>query len=191
MPLNRLLVIALLFCPVAAFASDEHDHDKHTHEDHAESEEHHDHDEHAHDDHGDDDSDHVTRVDGLEILHAWAQATDDHHGRVFMEIANESDVDLILLGGDTEIGGDVVVKAMSYSGGAKAVEIGTFPIKAGTEVDLTPDGLFLEIADLEMHLEEGTSFEMHIDVDPIGEVEIVVEVEAEDASNHSHAGHNH
>ena len=81
--------------------------------------------------------------------------------------------------------------AISYSDGGKPVDIGSFPLKARAEIDLTPDGLFLHVADLSQHLDEGMSFDMHIDIDPIGEVEIVVEVEAADAATHSHAGHNH
>ena len=181
---------------------DHEDHDEHG-EDHAETDhDDHDHDNHADDDHEDHDhedhaeaedefSDHVTRVDGVEILHAWAQATESSVARVFMEITNEGETDLTLVGGDTEIGGPVTVMAMDYSDGAKAVDIGSFPLKAGAEIDLTPDGLFLEIADLDMHLDEGASFEMHVELDPMGEIEVVVEVEAEDARTHSHAGHNH
>ncbi len=185
MQLFTKLVFLTLLVPTLGFASgDDHDHSEHGHEEHG-------HDDHAHDDYGDDDSDHVTRVDGIEILHAWAQATEGSTGRVFMEITNEGDQDVTLLGGDTDIGGAVTLMAMSYSDGAKAVDIGSFPLKAGAEIDLTPDGLFFEIADLAIHLDQGASFEMHVDLDPIGEIEVVVEVEAEDAGNHSHAGHNH
>lgn len=192
MAVSRLVLILCLFVPAAVWASDDdHDHDDHGHEDHAEA---HDHDDHAHEDHaakGDDHSDHVTRIEGLEILHAWAQATEGDEARIFMEIANEGDTDLTITGGDTEIGGAVTLMAISYSDGGKPVDIGTYPLKAGAEIDLTPDGLFLHVADLSQHLDQGMSFGMHIDIDPIGEVEIVVEVEAADASTHSHAGHNH
>ena len=184
MSLKRIVLIALLSFPSIVLASDDdHGHGSHSHEN---SEHHADGDAH----HGSDD-DHVARVDGIEILHAWTQATESGEARVFMEISNESDGDVTLLGGDTGIGDRVTVRAMDYTGGAKPVDVGSFPIKAGSEVDLTPDGLFLEIAELDMHLEQGTSFEMHVEFDPIGEIEVVVEVEAKNASNHSHAGHNH
>ncbi|MEL7105584.1 MAG: copper chaperone PCu(A)C [Pseudomonadota bacterium] len=182
MALSRLILILLLLAWGAAWASDD-DHGDHDHDDHFQAD--------AHDDHADDDGDHVTRVDGLEILHAWAQATEGDEARIFMEIANEGDADLTIMGGDTDIGGAVTVMAISYSDGGKPVDIGTFPLKAGAEIDLTPDGLFLHVSDLSQHLDQGMSFDMHVDIDPIGEVEIVVEVEAADAATHSHAGHNH
>lgn len=188
MAMSRLFLILLLFVPNAALAADDdHDH-AHDHEEHAHDEHDHDHDDVAE---ADDHSDHVTRVDGLEILHAWAQATEGSEARIFMEIANEGDTDLTIRGGDTDIGGAVSVMAISYADGGKPVDIGTFPLEAGAEIDLTPDGLFLHVADLGQHLEQGMSFDMHVDIDPIGEVEIVVEVEAADATIHSHAGHNH
>ena len=133
----------------------------------------------------------MARTDGIEILHAWTRATDASEARIYMEISNERDTDVTLLGGDAVVGGAVTVRAMSYTDGAKPVDIGSFPLKAGSEIDLAPDGLFLEIADLDRALEEGTSFPMHVKLDPIGEIEVIVEVEAEDAGNHSHAGHNH
>lgn len=191
----RFLMILVCTAPMAVWATDDDHHDHGDHDDHAEDHaEHDDHEHHDHEGHAeaeDEFSDHVTRVDGIEILHAWAQATEGTTGRVFMEIANESAQSVTILGGDTDIGRAVTLMAMDYSDGAKAVDIGSFPLKAGAEIDLTPDGLFLEIADLAMHLDQGASFKMHIDLDPVGEIEVIVEVEAENASNHSHAGHNH
>ncbi|MEO1238160.1 MAG: copper chaperone PCu(A)C [Pseudomonadota bacterium] len=176
MAVTRLTLIFCLWLPAAAIAGED-GHETHDHQDHATKR--------------DDHADHVTRIDGLEILHAWAQATEGDEARIFMEIANEGDTDLTITGGATEIGGTVTLMAINYSDGGTPVDIGSFPLKAGEEIDLTPGGLFFSVADLAQHLDQGMSFDMHLIVDPIGEVDIVVEVEAADAATHSHAGHNH
>ena len=141
-------------------------------------------------DHADDD--HLSAKDGVEILHAWTQATTDDHTRVFMEIANEGAAEVILIGGDSEIAEHVHLVGLTYGTDcATAQEIEQFPIKAGAEIDLTPDGLFLELDGLTKGLAEGDEFEIHVLFEPIGEIEVHVEVEAAGASQHSHAGHNH
>ena len=138
------------------------------------------------------DDDHLSAKDGVEILHAWTQATDSDHARVFMEIANEGDVDVVLLGGESDIAEHVHLMGLNYgSNGATEQEIEQFPIKAGAEIDLTPDGLFLELDGLSRVLTQGDEFEIHVLFEPIGEIEVHVEVEAAGATQHSHAGHNH
>lgn len=141
---------------------------------------------------GDDDSDHLSKREGLEILHAWTQATNEDHTRIFMEITNEGSNDVMLLGGESDIAEHVYLMGLSYgTDGANAREIEQFPIKAGAEIDLTPDGLFLELDGLTKILAEGEAFEIHVVFDPIGEIDVHVDVEAAGASQHSHTGHNH
>ena len=44
------------------------------------------------------DDDHLSERDGVRIVHAWTQATNDDHAMVFMEIENKSDQDVQLIG---------------------------------------------------------------------------------------------
>ena len=61
----------------------------------------------------------------------------------------------------------------------------------GTEMELVPTGLYLALDGLTEPLHQGESFEMHVEIEPLGEIESVVEVEAANAKQHSHAGHAH
>ncbi|MEL6168002.1 MAG: copper chaperone PCu(A)C [Pseudomonadota bacterium] len=141
---------------------------------------------------GDDHDDHLSEADGVRIIHAWTNATSEGEARVFLEIENTGTSDIMLTGGDTEIADTVTVMGTTFSSkGTGATEIGTFPIPAGSEMALTPDGLFLMLSGLETTLAEGEEFEMHVELDPLGEIEIHVDVEAADATQHSHAGHAH
>ena len=167
------IALSLALTPVAAVAHGEgHSHD-HGHD---------------HDDH----SDHLAEAEGVRLIHAWTNATRDDVARVFIEIENTSETDIVLTGGDAEIATSVrLMGAPVQAGATDPVEIGTFPIAAGADITLAPDGLYLELSGLDRRLEEGDEFEMHVDLEPIGEVEINVEVESANARNHSHAGHNH
>ena len=145
---------------------------------------------HAHD--HDDHSDHLAEAEGVRLIHAWTNATRDDIARVFVEIENTGDTDIILTGGEAGIASSVrLMGAPVQAGATEPVEIGTFPVDAGAEITLAPDGLYLELAGLDRRLEEGDEFEMHVELEPIGEVEVNVEVESAGARNHSHAGHNH
>lgn len=173
------LALALAAAPAAAH--EDHDHD----EDHAE------HAEHAHDEHGDDD-DHVSELQGVRIVHAWTNATDGDSARVFMEIENGSGMDVTLTGGSAAIGEAVMLMGAPIRAGEdEPIAIDPFPIAAGSDMALEPATLFLMIDGLTDHLHEGESFEMSVTLDPIGEIEVDVAVEAEGAKEHSHAGHSH
>ncbi|MEL7344051.1 MAG: copper chaperone PCu(A)C [Pseudomonadota bacterium] len=137
-------------------------------------------------------SDHLATKGGIEILHAWTNATSGDHARVYMEISSEAEGDVVLIGGESAMAADVHMIGLTYGAdGAIEREIEQFPIKAGSEIDLTPDGLFLELHGLTQALAEGDDFELHLFFEPIGEIEVHVEVEAAGAVEHSHAGHNH
>ncbi len=150
-------------------------------------------DDHGHDkDHHDETEFHLSERDGVSILHAWTNATDGDSARVYMEIANESAGDVILLGGEAEIGASVALMGAPIRAGEDApLPLDPFPIAAGTEMDLEPATLFLMIGGLTRDLSEGDEFEMHVELDPIGEIKIHVAVEAGTAKEHSHAGHDH
>ena len=138
------------------------------------------------------DSKHLSAKDGVEVLHAWVPATSHDHGRIYMEIANEGAADVVLVKASSDIADEIVLVALDYTAdGAKEKALGAFPIKANAEIDLTPDGLFLEVDGLNKPLNEGDEFEIRLVFDPIGALDVHVEVEAADATQHSHAGHSH
>jgi len=138
-----------------------------------------------------DDDAHLSELEGLRVLHAWTAATDGGAARIFMEIENTGDETAHLTGAMADIGGRVTIFATPPTGDAAPIAVDTVEIYAGTDYDLTPDGLFLELADLAAPLAEGDAFEMEIDFGDLGQVEVHVAVEEADARQHSHAGHSH
>lgn len=138
------------------------------------------------------DSDHKAEVDGVVILHAWSQATSGPDAKVFMEIENEGDAPITLTGGEAdEIAGSVKIMGASIRAGGEPEPLPAMAIEPGSHLELEPEGVYLHLEGLSRKLSEGDEFEMHVLLEPVGEVEIHVEVEAHDASQHSHAGHNH
>ncbi|MBM7067734.1 copper chaperone PCu(A)C [Actibacterium sp. 188UL27-1] len=138
------------------------------------------------------DSDHLVKIDGVEILHAWAQASDGPKARVFVEIENDSDTPIILRGGDApDVAASIALMGASIKAGGDPQPIDEMPIAPGSHIDLVPDGLYLALDGLKAPLTKGEEFEMHLILEPHGEVEIHVEIEAADATAHSHAGHSH
>lgn len=184
----RLFLTLLLLSSSPALAADDHDHDEEAHAEEG-------HDDHGHDDHDDhdeDDDDHLAELEGVSILHAWTRAGRPGERDIYMEIANEGEVDVALAGGETHDGLEAVIIATRYgASGAEAVPLDSFPLAPGAEIDLTPEGLFLRVDGFPDNLEKGDTFEFHVEIEPIGEIEVVVEVEAADATQHSHAGHAH
>lgn len=138
-----------------------------------------------------DHSDHLAELDGVRILHAWTNATDENRAAVYMEIENETDAEMVLIGGDADIAANVHLMAMNFKNPGSFVELRGLPIAAKTAFPLTAHSVFLELHDLTTPLPEGGGFDMHIVIEPVGEIEIHVEVEAADAADHSHAGHKH
>lgn len=185
---NALLALPLLIAlPVWAGESDHAHDDDHDH-DHAE--------EHADDhadahDHDEGGSDHLTELDGLRILHAWTNATEDDHARVYMEIENTGTEVVTLLGGETEIAAEVHLMAMDISNPGTFAELEKMPIPAKSDFMLAPNMVFLELHEIATHLHKGDAFDMHVMIEPFGEIEIHVEVEGADATQHGHTGHNH
>ncbi|MEM9343063.1 MAG: copper chaperone PCu(A)C [Pseudomonadota bacterium] len=178
---QKLLFLPLIFAASVAMASDTHDHDhEHDHDDHAEHAEH------------DDHSDHLAEVDGIRILHAWTTPPVDGAVRIYLDIENEGDVDITLVGAEVHGAGDAVVAGLDFkTDGMPAIEIGAFPVPAGTELKLVPTGPFLLLDGMDPAPVAGASFDMHLVLEPVGEVEVHVDVEAEGTTEHPHAGHNH
>ena len=145
----------------------------------------------ASDGHGKD-GEHLAEAEGVRILHAWTTVTKGDTTRVYLEIQNTGDADLTIVGAGTDIGSSVTLVGLNYSSsGAPPEPLGEFPVPAGSGLDLTPDGLFLLIEGLEETLGEDEGFRLQLELDPVGEIEIHVDVEPEGTKQHPHAGHNH
>lgn len=212
--IRQIAILALCFAPLTAYAEgDDHDHDaehaehqEHGDEDHAD----HDHDDHSddahaedgHDDHAEDhahddeaaegDDEHVVELDGAEILHPWTRATDGPTAQVFLELHNDRDTPILITGGDAhEMAASVKLMGAPLSAEGEPILLPEMPVTPGTALEMAPNGVYLLLEGLETPLEKGAEFEMHVQIEPFGEVEIHVEVEAADATQHSHAGHNH
>lgn len=190
--MQRALIIFMLFA-AAGLAQADHAHDgdepHHDHADHAEGEDHpHDDDHH----HEDEFADHKVELDGVTILHAWTQATEGDSARVFMEIENTGDVAVALHGAEAHgMADSITLMASPIKADAAPETIGEIDIAPGVEMELVPTGLYLALEGLTEPLHQGDSFEMHVEIAPLGEIEVVVEVEAANAKQHSHAGHAH
>ena len=136
--------------------------------------------------------DHLAEADGVRILHAWTTPPVDGEVRIYLDIENEGDVDITLVGAEVHGGKDAVVAGLDFKRqGMPSIEIGEFPIPAGTDLRLSPTGPFLLIDGLDPVPVAGASFDMHLKLEPLGEVEVHVDVEAEGTMEHPHAGHNH
>ncbi|MCK5749894.1 copper chaperone PCu(A)C [Oricola sp.] len=141
-----------------------------------------DHEDHSH---------HEGGIDGVRTVHAWAQATTGKTALVFVDIDNESDRDIAVTGGESAIVSSVELVGFQLKDGEPVyVALPPVPIKAGTEMTLTPDGLALRLNGLATPLVEGDEHEIGIEFD-FGHVEMLFQVEASDARHHSHAGHQH
>lgn len=138
------------------------------------------------------DEGHVARVGDLEVVHAWARASHGPDGAVYMEIHNEGQAEDRLLGGRTEVAEVVEVHGATMRDGAMISErMDAMPIQAGADLDLEPAAVFLKLIGLRAPLIEGRHFDMVIEFEWAGSIEVEVSIEAADATQHSHAGHTH
>ena len=134
---------------------------------------------------------HVAAAGDIRIVHPWARAaTAGGETLVFMEILNSGAADR-LLGGETDAAEDVHIVGLSLAGETVSVtEVGPVDIRPG-DFDLDPGGLALELHGLSADLVAGSHFDMTVIFEGAGPIALEVEVEAADASQHSHAGHSH
>ncbi|MEM8801527.1 MAG: hypothetical protein AAGF55_03230 [Pseudomonadota bacterium] len=95
-------LIAALFC-LCAFAAAANEQD-HTHDDHG-------HEEHA-------DSEHKATLGDVTLLHAWAAETEGSEVLVYVEIDNEGDAPVTLLGAEADIAGAVELVGFQSKDGA-------------------------------------------------------------------------
>ncbi len=176
---SMVVVLGMALTPAATLASGEH-------KDHAHDEKHA--EKHEDGDH----SDHKSELKGMKALHAWTQAV--HKGDdalVFVELENGSNATITFLGGEAKHAKSVeLVGFQLKEGEPNYVPVTQVPIKAGRHLELAPKSLALRLHDLDEDLHKGETIEMELEFD-IGHMEIHVEIGSKDATQHSHAGHNH
>ncbi|WP_157968929.1 copper chaperone PCu(A)C [Tropicimonas sp. IMCC34011] len=150
--------------------------------------------EHEHDDHSEDthnhEAAHLAELDALRILHAWSRATSRGPVRIFMEIQNRGDAGATLTSATTDLGDAVIVGAPVHAGG-DPLELPELVIEADSDFDLAPQTVYIEIAEPARALQQGDVAEVELTFADLGTVDVDVEVESADATQHSHAGHNH
>jgi len=134
---------------------------------------------------------HAFEIGGLEIVHPWTRATKGPEALIFMELHNEGAQAVTLRGAKMEDGGMAQLVGFVLKDGNEAYEaVPEIPVAPGTELDLSPGALALQVSDLSEPLEKGDHLEIVL-ITSAGEVEIDVAVEKAGATQHSHAGHSH
>ena len=138
-----------------------------------------------------DDEEHVFEGYGLEVLHPWTRATTGSEALFFMEIHNEGDAEIEIIGVSTEDGAEGGLVGFRLVSGRETYEdLPRVPVGPGQELELGPLGLAVRVTGLEEPLAEGEDLDAML-VTSAGAIEVEFAVEAEDAQQHSHAGHSH
>ncbi len=138
-----------------------------------------------------DDHHHLSELDGFRAVHAWTRATTGDEALVFVELENQGAADVMIEGADSEIAAAAALVGVELKDGTQVYTVlPPLPVPAGREMHLDPDGLAIRLTGLSRDLAEGDEFQMHLETS-LGEIELHVAVEAEDAHQHSHAGHSH
>jgi periplasmic copper chaperone A len=186
--LPAALLCATLLATAPALAQHQSHGHAHGHDDEAA----HAHEEAHERDHGDgEDADHVAEGAGLRALHGWTRATRDGTALVFVELSNTSGGMVRVTGAESGIAARAELVGFRLEQGRETWSpVGAIDLGPDESVDLAPFGLAILLEGLTTPLEQGDT----LDVDLLtaeGALAIAVEVEAADATQHSHAGHNH
>ncbi len=196
---KSLIPLALLAALAGLPAQAHDDHAADTAADHAADDDHGHEEEHAHEeDHAHDeveeaasDDAHLSTMGDVRLLHGWTRASSDDTALVFVEIENTGTDTVTLTGGAAELAENVALVGFRLEDGTAAYpELPALPIAPGTEMVLAPEGVALRLDDVARELTEGDSFEVTVAFAG-AEVPLTVEVEAANATQHSHAGHAH
>lgn len=134
---------------------------------------------------------HESEAHDVRAVHAWTRATSDMTALVFVEIENNADRDIAITGGESGVADSIELVGFQLKDGQPAyIALPPVPIKAGTAMTLTPDGLALRLNGVRQPLVKGEEHEIEIEFD-FGHIGMLFQVEDADARNHSHAGHQH
>ncbi|QQA42513.1 copper chaperone PCu(A)C [Pelagovum pacificum] len=188
--MRHLLAVALLLSPVVAFAQDdqhEEEHHDHEHEEAHAADDAHDHQEdHAHDDDG-----HVSELGDLRVLHAWSRATSGPDALVFMSIDNDGEQIAVLSGAEAEMADSASLVGAPINAGGDPLPLEMLEVAGGTMFDMRPDTVYILLEGIDGPFAEGDAFEVELEFEELGHLHVNVDVEAENAQQHSHAGHMH
>lgn len=134
---------------------------------------------------------HVAAAGDIRIVHAWARAAAaGTHTFVFMDIENKGAADR-LLSAETGKAPTAELVGITMKDGASATNpLGPLDIGNG-ETMLDPGGMAIMLHGLTEALVKGEDFDLTLRFEKAGAVELDVEIEAADATQHSHAGHAH
>ena len=140
---------------------------------------------HAHDEH-------EASAGALTLVHAWTRAAGaGEDSMVFFEIENAgAAVQLTSASTDVASRGELVGATMSAEAALAYLPVGAVIIAPG-DFALEPTGLGLRLVGLTEDLVQGDEFELEVAFSDGTEVHLHVEIEAADATQHSHAGHSH
>lgn len=131
---------------------------------------------------------HKFEAEGVIVLHPWAKQGPEGL-QIFMEVENTGQGELVLKGGASPDGtAAALVGASIKAGESSTTPIPAFPIPAGAEVDFEADSAYLL---LKAEANPGDHLDLLLTLEPIGTLEIEVEVFDADTDQHPHAGHNH
>lgn len=140
---------------------------------------------------GEEQGDHVSRSGNIRIVHAWARAAKaGDNTLVFMDIENAGEIDTLTSAASDAAASARIVGITLKDGAPAAQEIGPLEIPKG-DFDLDPGGVAIELVGLKSPLAQGDEIEVELRFETAGEAHLHVEVEAADATQHSHAGHAH
>ena len=165
------LAATLALVPLCALTEDKHDHDH----------------DHAHEAEENFDA-HLAEKDGLRILHPWAVVEADGL-RIYMEVENQRDSEVVLKGGESHDGADLLLVA-TRPGTNDSDAIDEIPIAAGADMEFAPGELYLVFSPA-LDVAVGDMVEAHLELEPLGELDIEIEVFPSGSRRHPHAGHNH
>ena len=138
------------------------------------------------------DDEHLAEAEGLRVLHAWTNAGSGVTAEVYMEIENTGDEPSNLVSASAE-GAEMATFVASpvNATGVVPETLDGILLPPGVETTLEPNGLYVLLHGVAAPREEGDALGVTLTFEPQGEIEVHVQVEAADATEHSHAGHSH
>ncbi|WP_420393708.1 copper chaperone PCu(A)C [Acuticoccus sp.] len=128
---------------------------------------------------------------GLQVAHAWTNATAGPTALVYGEIHNDSQAEATLRSASSDAADAATMVGLQNAGGTLTMTpLPALPIGPGRTLELAPDELAIRLDGLGAPLQEGDSLEVDLAFDRTT-IRVTVAVEAEQARSHSHAGHAH
>ncbi len=113
------------------------------------------------------------------IENVWARPGDTgDNSAAYMDISNDGDADLTLIGASGDIAGAVEVHESTMEDGMMQMEeIPELVIEAGETVSLEPGGYHIMMMNLEQDLEVGDTFQITLEFEDHDDIELDVTVE--------------